>query len=82
MMGTDLQVRRAHSHQPDPVRIGQGRPADIGLVAILLRHDVRHILIIHAAAMPPDTGPGQAIDVALLWAPPEPGHLVQAGRQA
>src|SRR5690606_7921631 len=44
--GVDLQHRLADRQQATAVGTGQGQPADVGLVAVLLRPDVRRPLLV------------------------------------
>ena len=59
------------------VRLPNGHPADVGLVAIFLRDYVRVVLISDAPLVVAQRGPGAAIKVAFMRTPPEPLDLVE-----
>src|SRR5690606_26924478 len=62
------------------VGTGQGQPADVGLVAVLLRPDVRRPLLVDGRVVHPDLRGTLAVPVVLLGTAPVEADRVQLRR--
>ena len=63
---------RPSTRSPKPVVVGQRQPARVAVLAVLLRKDVRHVLLGHRALEAADDRRGEPVGVVLPRAPAVP----------
>ena len=67
--------------QPRAAPVGDGRPAHVGAVAVLLRPDVRRLELVDRRREAPDAGGAAGVRVRLARAAAEPLDAVERGRE-
>ena len=70
-----------HHPQDAPVRGFELQPAHVRLVAVLLRHDVGHVLPTHGPRIPPHGRSPYAVAVALVRPTAEPAEPLELRRE-
>jgi hypothetical protein len=79
MAGVEFDQRLALHPKALAIRRAQFQPAHIRLVAVLLGHDVRHVLFADRAPIPANHRGGLAVGVIFQWPKAVPFQVLQRG---
>ncbi len=80
VVGGHAHVRGAGHQQPAGAPVGEQRPPGVGVVAVVLRPQVVHVLLVHRGRPHAHGGAVPAVVVALLRAPAVPGEVLEGVR--